>query len=254
MNFEYVPLLQIQYSLYQMPRNFERFQAYLQTMIDAETNDLKLPLVTMNPMGKEHLLPFLEELFSFDAEEEAAQTTAEVQLDLGETPGSFRVSLLVIDDLLGGWTNRYVYEYNYRSHPMLHRPRVWTNPWITVNIWTSERYTAAKVREEVRMCLYRVAHIQQHGVASNLKELLVQEGEAMLRAGASTPTLDEDDLAYTREVLTPYLSKAGEPILIPALFGDPAASELGYQPLGLSPRAGLALALHDARMLAAIEA
>jgi hypothetical protein len=30
--------------------------------------------------------------------------------------------------------------------------------------------------------------------------------------------------------------------LIAALFGDAAARELGYQPLGLSPRAGLALA------------
>jgi hypothetical protein len=31
------------------------------------------------------------------------------------------------------------------------------------------------------------------------------------------------------------------------LFGDVAAHALGYPPQGLSPRAGLALALYDAR-------
>jgi hypothetical protein len=49
---------------------------------------------------------------------------------------------------------------------------------------------------------------------------------------------------YTREVLTPLLDREDMPALVAALFGDAAARELGYEPLGLSPRAGLALALH----------
>jgi hypothetical protein len=34
---------------------------------------------------------------------------------------------------------------------------------------------------------------------------------------------------------------------IECLFGDEAGSTLGFTPLGLSPWAGLALALHDAK-------
>jgi len=38
MKLEYVPLLKIQRELYGIPRGFERFRAYLETMIDAETS------------------------------------------------------------------------------------------------------------------------------------------------------------------------------------------------------------------------
>lgn len=40
---------------------------------------------------------------------------------------------------------------------------------------------------------------------------------------------------------------SGEPLTIAAFFGDPAAHQLGYTPLGLSPRAGLALALYEGK-------
>jgi hypothetical protein len=43
MKLEHVPLLKIQRELYGIPRGFERFRAYLKTMIDAETRDLALP-------------------------------------------------------------------------------------------------------------------------------------------------------------------------------------------------------------------
>jgi hypothetical protein len=38
------------------------------------------------------------------------------------------------------------------------------------------------------------------------------------------------------------MSATDHATLIAALFGDAAARELGYRPLGLSPRAGVALA------------
>lgn len=60
------------------------------------------------------------------------------------------------------------------------------------------------------------------------------------------PLLDDEDLVYTQIVLQKYLDQGGEPIVIPVLFGDPAAHALGDTPLGISPRAGLALALYEA--------
>ncbi|CAN5565376.1 hypothetical protein BH10CHL1_BH10CHL1_07360 [soil metagenome] len=244
MKLNYVPLLQVQRDLYQMPRGFERFREYLRTMIDDQTGDLKLPLVGMNPMGKEHLPIFLDRLLALDADSEATRVTAEAQAALSDIPGEFRVTTVVSDDLMGGWTNRYANEFGYRFGGKAFYKR----GWITALLWTSESYTLEQVGEEVRTCIYRLAYIQQHGYARTLNEMLSQEGYAMAMAGAITPTLDDDDLAYTRQVLTSYLDQTGEPTLIAALFGDEAARALGYTPLGLSPRAGFALALREAKL------
>jgi len=69
----------------------------------------------------------------------------------------------------------------------------------------------------------------------------------MAAAGCSGPTLDAEDIAYTRDVLAPSLDATDRATVIACLFGDEAAHRLGYQAHGLSPRAGLALALHDGR-------
>jgi hypothetical protein len=69
----------------------------------------------------------------------------------------------------------------------------------------------------------------------------------MALAGCSGPTLDAEDIAYTREVLSPYLDADDMRTCIECLFGDAAARTLGFTPRGLTPWAGLALALHDAR-------
>jgi hypothetical protein len=70
----------------------------------------------------------------------------------------------------------------------------------------------------------------------------------MAMAGCSKPSLDEDDLEYTRAVIAPNLDTKDYPVVITSLFGDAAAASLGYAPPGLSERAGCALALRDARI------
>jgi hypothetical protein len=248
MTLEYVPLLQVQRDLYNMPRGFERFQEYLRTMIDPDTGDLKLPLVAMNPMGKDHLPPFLDKLLEMDADGAAARATSEAQSVLAGEPGDYKVCLVVSDDLRGGWTNRYTTEFDYRFRPKAYYKR----GGIAGILWTSETYTPEQVREEVQLCLFRAAYIQRHGYARTLGEMVTQESYAMSQtaprmAGSTGPALDSDDLAYTREVLASHLDKTGHPTVIAALYGDVAARQLGYPPLGLSPRAGLALALEDAK-------
>lgn len=243
MKLTYLPLLKVQRDLYMMPRGIERFRAYLSTMTNQDSNDLKLPLVGMNPMGKDHLLPFLDDLIALDADAIAAQTTAEVEQERQTTPGSFQISLVVSDDALGGWTNRYVSECNIRCGEREYHKRGWA----TVTLWTSETYTAEQLRNEVRLALYRLAYIQAHGYPANLRALLAQEGIVMRQTGLHAPTLEADDIEYTREVLAEYLDRNDQPTVIVALFGDVAARELGFPPLGLSPSAGLALALYEAQ-------
>ena len=237
MTLEYVPLLKVQRGLYDLPRGFERFREYIQTMTGG-SDELKLPLVAMNPMGKDHLPPFLDHLLAIDADGVGARALADAAAALIDERGDFRACLVVSDDLKGGWTNRYASEFSYRFE----QRAMYRRAWLPAILWTSESYDATLVREEVQQCVYRVVHVQRHGPPRTLGEMLAQESYAMRGAGSTVPRLENDDLSYTRVVLREYMGATDRATLIAALFGDAAARELGYEPLGLSPRAGLALA------------
>jgi len=244
MGLEFVRLLHVQRDIYRLPRGMERFREYLRTMVDEGTGDLDLPLVAMNPMAKDHVPAMLDRLLDVRADDLGEAALASAAPGLAGLPGRFRVGLVVSDDLKGGWTNRYASEFSHRFESAALHKRAWA----VGLLWTSEpEPTPAVVREEVLTAIYRAAHVQQHGVPATLARMLEQEGTAMARAGCTTPALEPDDLAYTREVIAPLLDRSDRAALVPCLFGDEAAHALGYPPQGLSARAGLALALHTAR-------
>jgi hypothetical protein len=237
MKLEYVPLLRIQRDLYDIPRGFTRFREYLRTMT-GDDGELKLPLVAMNPMGKDHLPSFLDHLLAIDGDGVAARALEEAASTLVHEPGAYRAGLVVADDLKGGWTNRYAYEYSYRFEQRAYYRRAW----LVATLWTSEVYDTAMIRAELLQCVYRAVHVQRQGPPRTLSEMLAQETYAIRNSGASDPHLEDDDLDYTRTVLAEYMSATDRATVMAALFGDAAARDLGYPPLGLSPRAGLALA------------
>lgn len=240
MKLSFLPLLHIQRELYALPRGVERFREYIKTMTDPETGDLALPLVAMNPMGKEHVPALIEQYIALGAEQIVQDAIASVEADFDRT---YKVALVVSDDLKGGWTNRWASEYGHRieGHAITKRG------FITAILWTSETPTAERVRDEVLTSIYRVEYLQSHPAPKTLRAMLEQEGYATSRAGCTRPSLDPDDLEYTRTVIAPHLEAHDRATVIACLFGDAAANALGYPPHGLSERAGLALALHDAR-------
>lgn len=244
----FLPLLQVQRDLYALPRGMERFREYIKTMTDAETGDLALPLVAMNPMGKDHIPALIDEYIALGAEQ-IAQGAIESYERSDERPHErphereYKVCLVVSDDLKGGWTNRWASEYNHRIESAAIRNR----GWLTALLWTSEPASADAVRDGVLTEIYRAEYLQTHAPPKTLRDMLAQEGYATARAGCTTPSLDPDDLEYSRTVIAPHLDAHDRATVIACLFGDPAAIALGYPPQGLSPRAGLALALSDAR-------
>lgn len=243
MKLEYVPLLQKQRELYAMPRGMERFREYLRVMVNDDGDDLEfVPLVIMNPMGKEHLAAALDVLLSADADDAASRAACEAAAKLG-APGEFKASLVLADDAKGGGTNRFTNEYNFRAGCSPGSKRYW----ITGVMWSSEVPIVERAVETMLTAVYRTAYVIEHGRARNLRELLAQEGDAMASAGCTRPTLDDDELAYTREVLREYLEANDMRTGIECLFGDDAAHALGFTPRGFAPWAGVALALHDAR-------
>jgi hypothetical protein len=259
MNLEYVPLVPVMRELQGLPRDRERFRTYLRTIFPRDTEaDQLLPLLAMNPMGKDHVTRLLDALLALDADGIAARATAEAAAELADVPGDFKVGLVISDDLLGGWTNRYANEFTYRfgdehgrsSQPEPgRRPRWLKDYWLMGVLWSSEPPAAATVRETILMSAHRLAYLHRHGPARNLRDMLAQEGHVMARAGCTAPVLDTDEIAYTREVLAPHLAATDKRACMELLFGDEGGRTLGFTPRGLSPWAGIALALHDARAL-----
>lgn len=257
MRLDYVPLLQIQRDLHGIPRGMERFRSYLRTMLNDDGTDLDLvPLVAMNPMGKDHVKDLLDALLAIEADAVGARAAEEASAALDGIPGRYRAALVVADDLKGGWTNRYACEFDHRfgPEPLRHRasPRHQARFWVTGLLWTSEPCSARAAREAILTSAYRTAYRQRHGTAVTLREMMAQEGHVMEMAGCDGPMLDADDLAYTREVLSPVLDAGDKRTVIESLFGDAAGATLGFTPRGLSPWAGLALARADARSARAI--
>ena len=240
MTLTFVPLLRVQRELYAMPRGMERFREYIRTMTDAETGDLALPLVAMNPMGKDHVPALIDDYLALGAEQIAEQA---VQSVTAKFDASYRVALVVSDDLKGGWTNRWASEFSHR----IEYAAITKRGWLVGLLWTSDPASEQNVRDAVLTSIYRAEYLQTHAAPTTLGEMLDQEGYAMARAGCTTPQLDDDDLAYTRSVIKPHLGATDRATVIACLFGDPAAKALGYPPQGLSERAGLALALSTAR-------
>jgi hypothetical protein len=251
MQIEHVPLLQIQRDLHDLPRGMERFHEYLRVMVNEEGDDLALaPLVAMNPMGREHVAERLDELLALGADAVAAEAVAEAMARLGQWPGHYRHGLVIVDDVRGGWTNRYTTDAGQRigvgrlpappGASMKSR-----HNWITTMLWVSETPAATQIHQAVLVSIYRRGYVQEHGEAQTLGAIMAQEGAAAAFAGIQ-PHLDDDDLAYSREVLQPLLHESAYRICVAALYGDEAARTLGYEPLGLSDRAGLAVAAADA--------
>jgi len=251
MRLEFVPLLKVQRRLHEIPRGRERFDAYLAVMCNDDRDDVKFPpLGVVNPMARDHVTALLDDLLALDADAAAARALDAEAGRLATYPGAFRVGLVVADDARGGWTDRHAAEYALAFEGDATRKR----GWITAVVWSSEPASAGSAREAVLVAAYREAYIGLHGPARTLGERLSQEGFALAMACAERPTLDPDDLDYTREVLAPLLVAEDKRTCIECLYGDPASIALGLTPRGLSHRAGLALALADAKSISSSSA
>ncbi len=240
MKFEFVPTLEKLLEVYRVPIGQARFDAYIAATVGGAQSraDLALlPLVSANPMAKAHLNTTLEtwlELGVDTATQKIVQSLEPVwSLDV-----AYKVGLTLLDNQKGGWTNRFLNDWEFRFPSKI-------NPdWIVVPLWVSEAPSFEILEVAIRAAVARVVWQWQHGVPQTLLEMLHQEGFAQSFAGLK-PTLETDDLEYSRVVLAPFLQSVEKPVQFACLFGDAAAREVGYVALGLSAFAGFEVALVD---------
>jgi hypothetical protein len=214
---EHIPLLQVHRELYSMPRGMDRFRAYLARMTGG-TGDLALPMVAMNPMGKEHMLRAAEAWISAGAEDAAA---AALRSSRVEGPGRLRIGLVIADDVAGGWTNRFTTDFAHRFES----GTLWQRDLGVGLLWASEPPSAERARDEVLLTAARASYERTHGLVRTLRDRLAQEHHALRVAG------------LTPKPLPParYLDATDAPTLFACLYGDAAAESLGYSPLGVPP-------------------
>jgi len=242
MRITYLPVLGTLRELYQMPRDVRRFRSYI-ARLTGGTDDIVLPIGVANPMAKEQALEKLEALLDQGAEDVGAATTAEAQQRLAAIPCPVDITaaLVLVDDVGGGWTNRYTTEASVRfpSRGALKRP------FATGLLWTSESPTDEAIRQDLLSAIYRVAYQQRHGLPSRLQTMLDQEGLAAVFAGRQ-PALEPTVLAHAQAIVHAHVADTTYPTAFACLYGDTAAEQLGYTPLGLPARAGFEVALADA--------
>lgn len=242
MQIEFVPLLQKARDLHDVPRGMERFGAYIQTITGGNDSLDLVPLVAMNPMGREHVAERLDQWIALDAEQIAAQAALEAARELHKNTDVFKLGLVISDDLRGGWTNRYTSDWNVRFS----KPANIVGRWISVVLWVSEEASAALLQARVRTAIYRTVYTLKHGPARTLRDMLRQEGAVERWGGASPPPLSAEEVDYARAVIAPHHAATEWPVVLPCLYGDPAAYALGYPQLGLPEFAGFAVAHADA--------
>jgi hypothetical protein len=254
MTFELVAILEKLRALYSIPRGPDRFGAYIDLAVGGARTSAEValpPLVTVNPMAKGHALEFVDSWISLGAEETAATALEEANVRLGsvEYARRVRVGLSVLDDRMGGWTNRTFNDAaRFNVAALLEK-----TGWVCVPLWTSEIPNLEDLRSVVLEATFRAAFVVRHGDPKTLREMIHQEGLAAAFAGRSLE-FDREELEYSRAVIAPFLEGTHQPTVIACLYGDEAARELGYAPLGLSKNAGFQVGLADALQADAIRA
>lgn len=249
MNIQYTPLLAVLHQTYQISRSEARFRHYLSESLNPTQTDVRYaPLILANPMGKQPVREMVRRLIDMEADRLAEEAVREAERKLSHVIAEFRAALMLVDDLGGGWTNRYTCDFAQRR---LANPADLPEPmrqrfWITGVLWSSEEPTPTAIRNAMRVAIHRTAYVLEHGTATNLTSLLQQEGEAMSFAGYPLSPMTPDELEYTRWIHAECAGANDLPTCIAFLYGDPAATSLGLPKLGLPLNAGLTLAMTDA--------
>jgi hypothetical protein len=218
-----------------MPRDPERFKRYLWELTHG-SEELVLPLVDFNPMGREHVAEALDRLLAIDAD---AVTQRALEHAATELPGDhqYRATIVLSDDIGGMWTHRHTTELKRRWNEATTDEGLW----LLLLAWTSDEPAVTALEAEARATAYRALYRSAHGRPACLRDLLLQEGFTLLFAGAE-PAMRAKPYAVDR-----YLEASDTATVFGVLFGDRAAVELGYAPVGLPANSGFAVGVALAR-------
>lgn len=236
------PTLQTMAQIYEMsseggPKS-PRFAAYV-----ART-PTQFGLVPYNPMAGDAARDAVNALLALDAETVARHAAGSVAVACEYAP---ELVLAIAVRSKGLWSDRVATEVDER---VTGKPRVPHRG--IISLWSREENTVATIARESAAEAVRVMWHAEHGIADTLNRVLACEGLAYALAASaadlgpySAPLMPEESIAVIEalEVLGDT-RQAGE--IAGVLYGDAAAKEMGWTPLGIPPYAGYRWAIQHA--------
>jgi hypothetical protein len=229
MEFELLPILKTMRSLYESPKDMQRFQTYLQLLQGDSNGDIELPIGGFNPMAGSHLLNKLDELLDLNAEEIAEKVLKEINQKLPQSRDVFKVVLNVADDLKGAWTHRYSTEYDSKFKLKALVNRNFCTPFL----WTSESYDKESIDKRVKAAVFRCVYCKGQSTMKTLEDFVKQE--AFVYKNTHDLLLESGGISDIDNIYSFYqenLYSENYSLIFNFFFGDEAARALEYPVFG----------------------
>jgi hypothetical protein len=232
---EIVPTLATMAEIYRLPRDggaaSPRFKRYIELVPRC------YELAGYNPMAGPHALETTEQLLAVDAEAVALDAAREVAelCRYAET-----ITLAVILCAPGGWTDRLATEIQHRTAG---RPPSGRG---LVLHWTRETPTAEQIRREAIAEAVRVMALAVRGRRESVSSVLRREGLAYALGGNPYGPMTTEDERAVRDAVEVLGSSEEMGDMTAVLYGDDAASALGWTLAGITEHGGYRWAIDQA--------
>nr|WP_298995739.1 hypothetical protein [uncultured Allomuricauda sp.] len=232
--FALLPILDQMESLYELPRDRGRFDAYLSLLKGTKKDDISLPIAGYNPMGKDMVLHKIRALKKLNAEQLIEEVTKEVNKELSnELPSEIKVALNLADDIGGSWSNKAPVDF---SSKFLIEPLVKRN-FCTPYVWTSEKITADTIRLRTKEYLFRTFYWIRYKRPKSLKDHLGQETFVAWKTAYNSYNVPLK-LKEAKKFFIKNQDSQDYSLLFNFFYGDKASATLNYPTYGLSENLG----------------
>lgn len=230
-----VPTLATMAEIYTLPRDggaaSHRFTRYVELV------PRQYGLAAYNPMAGPHALETIEQLLVVDAEAVALEAAREV-VDLCRYPDS--ITLAVVLCAPGAWTDRLATEVEHRT---VHRFPAGHG---LVLHWTRETPTSEQIRREAVAEAVRVMARALRGSGDSVRSLLSREGLAYALGGSPYGPITAEDRQAVGEAVDVLGASEAIGDMTAVLYGDAAATALGWSTAGITECGGYRWAIDEA--------
>src|SRR5215467_14581465 len=219
--------------IYRLPREggaaSPRFKRYLALV------PRRYELVAYNPMAGPHALETTEQLLAINAEAVALEAAREAA-----SLCSYRdpITLAVVLCAPGAWTDRLTTEIEYRTS---RRPPSGHG---LILHWTRETPTAEQIRREAIAEAVRVMVVALRAGGESVASMLHREGLAYALGGNPYGPVTAEDEHAVGDAVDVLGSSKQMSDMTAVLYGDPAATALGWTPVGIGEHGGYRWAIH----------
>lgn len=231
MVFELVPILKKMRELYRLPRDLNRFEEFLNTLVDSSDSDIQIPIIGYNPMAKEHILDRLQELIGMNAEQtasEALETLNKKYISV-HSDQRFQVFIILSDDMSGHWPDRNSSDYDsrFRMRPLIRRH------FCTPFFWCSEKFGKEMIQRRVTEYAERTVYLLDHSDPETLEEHILMEDSVRSVSSLKLKDLLNGNSEF-QEIYEANRKCTEKNVIFNFLYGDDAAVKLGFEPMKLN--------------------